>query len=50
MGSFLPEIVFCVDKVLVHYEVNVGVVGVEELLNLTSLRVINEQAKMLQQV
>jgi len=46
--SLLPEALFGGDEVLVDDVVDVGVVGVEELLHLAHLRVVQEQAQMLQ--
>ena len=46
--SLLSETLFCGDKVLVDNVVDVWVVGVKELLHLAHLRVVQEQAQMLQ--
>ena len=47
MSPLLPEVLLGVDKVLVDDEVDVGVVGVEELLDLASLGVVEKQPQML---
>ena len=47
MCALLSEVLLRVDKVLVDYIVDVAVVGVEELLYLPRVRVVEEQSQML---
>ena len=47
MSSLLPEVLLGVDEVLVHDKVDVGVVRVEELLDLPGLGVVEEQPQVL---
>jgi hypothetical protein len=48
MRSFLTETLLGSDEVFVHNVVDVGVVRVKELLHLVHLRVVQEEAQMLQ--
>ena len=47
MSTLLSKVLLRVDEVFVDDVVDVAVVGVKELLDLTSLRVVQEQTKVL---